>query len=446
MNVFLFLIILHVITIIPKPWMVIVDVGEGYDPLVTLIQSVRFPIDPGFSQTKNNNQNISNTILKISFSPLFSRKNEQIGSDFSFIFRLIETSKNAFPKIEVSVNSWKRGFLQVRSMLSQVIIGHLNEPAAGLVLSMVFGKSDSFSTSLEHSFRVIGMQHVVAASGYNVGLVLTLAQFVFSRFRRFYRFVCLVVVVLLYVSLTDTGAPLIRAVIMAILSLMCRGWWYRQYHPLWSLSLVSFLMIGVNPEYLTSVSFQLSVAATAGICLILPRLATWSGHLSAALVGDSSRLVQPRSDSSQNSLLSVFFTWMGEAFATTCAAQALTVPLVLFHFQEISLLSWPANTFLLWFTPLITTGGVLVMLGGGLVSLVPGLASLTSLGSFPLQLLTDIFIAATTWLGHFESTLIKLDFFTWKLVYIWWAVVGLGVWVCRPSKASLAWTFYASQV
>ena len=104
----------------------------------------------------------------------------------------------------------------------------------------------------------------------------------------------------------------------------------RQNLPFYSLMLAAFIMIMINPFVLTDIGFQLSFMATTGIIL-------FKDSLQRFLV----RIPSPFS----------------EDLTTTIAAQLLVVPIIFFHFGQISVISVFVNTLVLWTVPLATILG-----------------------------------------------------------------------------------------
>lgn len=439
----LFLLILHLILLNPNMVGVAdVMVVLAATPLrvgvikVDLLRPLIFCLD-------NYCENVSNASQRRSFLSRFSGREYYLDGRFKNNFRLIEKSKMDISSFDDSVKSWKKKIVQIRNNLSLEVIGQISEPFGGLIISMIFGKSEYFPKQLNHSFRVIGMQHVVAASGYNVSLILRLTHWCVTRFKRFYRLLFLVGALYGYAFATDLGPPMIRAVGMASLCLATQYFFHRQYQPVWSLLLVSSLMVILNPAFLTSISFQLSVTATLGICLVVPLLTGSPGSLAQALTG---QVTAPKDDqNSSNRLWSVAAVRqvLTESFITTCAAQLLTLPLLLLHFQEFSWLSIPANTFLLWLTPLITTGGVVYLGLGSLITWLTGSPLFSGVVAQYLWLPAATFVWSATFLGQFEQSLWSVTEFGWDKVFLWWVVVlgGIGLIYLRKKSGTVSW-FY----
>jgi len=151
----------------------------------------------------------------------------------------------------------------------------------------------------------------------------------------------------------------------------------RRQHGMNSLAFIAAVMALFNPLALWDVSFQLSFAATLGLVLYASPFSAWFvQHASRWIpLPTAQKLAGP----------------FGEYLLFTVAAQITTLPLILFYFKRLSLVSFIANPFILPAQPL-------VMILGGL-SVVAGLVSNT-LGQV-LSTLAYPFIAYTIRLVEF---------------------------------------------
>ncbi len=137
--------------------------------------------------------------------------------------------------------------------------------------------------------------------------------------------------------MTGLEAPIIRAALMSGLVLGAGIMGYRTWTG-WILVVTVLIMLVLNPAYIRSVSFQLSVAATIGVVYLVETVEKL--YIVKRLPG----IIRP-------------------AFATTLAAQMMVAPILLAKFGEFSLSAPLSNT--------IALGAVdAIMIGGGVLSIV----------------------------------------------------------------------------
>lgn len=145
------------------------------------------------------------------------------------------------------------------------VFGQFSFKTEQLVLAMVFGDRDLLTDQLRHSFETTGMLHVLAVSGMHVGLLYGLSSSVLSRFWSFLAVPTQVVMIFCFAIMVGFGASVVRASLMLSFGLFLRLLFRRPSKPFFLLLLSVVVMLTLNPWYLSQVSFQLSVSATAVI-------------------------------------------------------------------------------------------------------------------------------------------------------------------------------------
>ncbi|MGW8225629.1 MAG: ComEC/Rec2 family competence protein [Anaerolineales bacterium] len=153
----------------------------------------------------------------------------------------------------------------------------------------------------------------------------------------------------LYTILVGADAAVVRAAIMGGLALFATLVGRRQVG-LNTLALVAAAMAAINPQVLWSVSFQLSFAATLGLVLYADPLKDSFERLASRFVPlERAQKWSPA---------------VGEYFLFTLAAQVLVLPVIIYHFQRISLSSLLANPLILPVQPpLMMLGGLALLVG-----------------------------------------------------------------------------------
>lgn len=250
-----------------------------------------------------------------------------------------EGRRLAFPQIEVLKREEGNWFFaktfKLRQELGAVYQSSLPEPTGSLLGGIVLGIKGDLPQDFYQSLKASGTLHVVVASGMNV---ILLSGFLMAFLGTFLKRQAAIFIsflgIFFYVVLAGFEPPIIRAAMMAVLTLGAQAFG-RQSWGVLSLFLAGYLMLLVKPTLFFDVGFQLSFLATAGLLLIKPVL--------------------------------TFLTkipLLGEDLATTLAAQIATLPLLFATFGQYSLLSILTNTLVLWTIPFIMGfGGVMGVLG-----------------------------------------------------------------------------------
>jgi competence protein ComEC len=264
------------------------------------------------------------------------------------------TSVMQFPDITITDtaggSSFYRAVLAVRQRGREVIRAALPEPHAALLTGILLGDDSGMPAWLVEAFRETGMTHIIAISGFNIALIIALLDSLSGPFlSRRWAAILIILFVAVYAVLVGAAASVVRAAIMGAAYLTGLRLLGRPTLAVAGLFSAAILMTLVNPNTLWDIGFQLSFAATLGLLL-------YAGRWTRQAKGGLAALPRPVGQTA-TSLLS-------EGVIVTLAAQALTVPLILYHFGRLSLASLPANLLVLPAQPAVMFSGGIVLLAG----------------------------------------------------------------------------------
>jgi competence protein ComEC len=237
------------------------------------------------------------------------------------------------------------------------------DPEASLLAGILLGDESGLSEELKTAFNDTGTRHIIAISGFNISIMAGLFLASFTKWLGARRAIWLTALGIgLYTLLVGAEASVVRAAIMGVLALIARQVG-RQQFALNTLAFTAAMMALINPLVLWDGGFQLSFAATLGLVLYADRLRA-----------RSDKLLQARLSKEWTARIRTPFY---EFILLTLAVQITTLPLLLYHFQRFSLVSVPANLFILPAQPaVLILGGASILLGlvwqpfGALISLL----------------------------------------------------------------------------
>ncbi|MGD2065285.1 MAG: DNA internalization-related competence protein ComEC/Rec2 [Dehalococcoidia bacterium] len=241
----------------------------------------------------------------------------------------------------------------LRGRLSASLAGALPEPQGSLAQAILLGLRGNIPDSVYDAFSRTGTAHLLAISGLHISIIiamlLSFGILVFGRQRSIYIWLTLAIT-WLYVLLAGMHPPIIRAAIMGSLFLVAE-YLGRQGSAIIALAFAAAVMVGVEPNLLWTISFQLSFLAMAGLILLYPYFQTWGRKGVASLFGTRERIVGVGN-------------MITDGFAATLAAIVAVGPLIAYSFGVVSLVALPATFLSLPALPFIIVTAALVALVG----------------------------------------------------------------------------------
>lgn len=188
------------------------------------------------------------------------------------------------------------------------------QPASSFMQALIYGERNQIDSDLLQLYQSFGLIHLLAISGLHVGLMTFMFFYILIRVgvTRQLAINILLVTLPLYAIIAGGAPSVIRAVLMSMLALISMQY-QKKISLTDSIAIAFLLMVVVNPFYILQVGFQLSFVVTLFIAL-------------------SAQIILKRITSTIAQLLMV-----------SLVAQLGSLPLLLFYFYEISLLSLPLN-------------------------------------------------------------------------------------------------------
>lgn len=150
---------------------------------------------------------------------------------------------------------------------------YLADAESSVLAAMCFGERRFLDERLAAAFQGSGLSHLLVVSGLHLSLIVLAVQRLLRRIGMRVGCVVTLLAAWLFAWLAGFSPSIIRAAVMVTVWLIgclcfCRS------DGLNSLGLAALLLLALHPYTLWNVSFQLSFAATLGVLLLAPRLAS----------------------------------------------------------------------------------------------------------------------------------------------------------------------------
>jgi competence protein ComEC len=240
------------------------------------------------------------------------------------------------------------------------------EPQVNLGLGYLLGQKTALPPDLEEQVRIVGLTHVVVASGYNLTILVIFARKLFARISKYLATFASSLMIISFVLITGLSPSMSRAGLVAGLGLLV--WYYgRKMHPFILLSFAAAVTVLINPSYVWGdLGWYLSFTAFIGVIVLAPLLQKY-------FWGSCENVPMFR-----------------QLLVDTSSAQILTMPIILSAFGQYSIYALPANLLVL---PLVPLAMLCTFITGISGLIIPGIAEIIGLPA--------------TWILKYSTTVIE---------------------------------------
>ena len=223
---------------------------------------------------------------------------------------------------------WQSLAADARRELNRSLRMALPPPLSGVAQGMITGRRDAIDPELRSDLNDTSLSHLIVISGSNLTLLTTIVMAATAwLLGRRPAALLAILAALAYGTLIGPDPPVQRAMWMAIVfaaaHMLGRG-----SSALYAIAATIALMVALEPQVLLDLSFQLTVAGTLGIIILMPALAQDFLDGESGIAGS-----------------------LRDVALVTLVATLATMPLIVLHFERAALIGIPAN---LLVTPLFS--------------------------------------------------------------------------------------------
>ncbi|NOX25195.1 MAG: DNA internalization-related competence protein ComEC/Rec2, partial [Deltaproteobacteria bacterium] len=287
---------------------------------------------------------------------------------------------------------------------------------SGIYKALLIGDRAGLSQDILETFKACGIVHLLAISGIHMGLlalVVTLCITWLLKRSQWALFnipisktaaVLSLPPLILYALIAGFHPPAVRALIMVAVfigALLVN----RQWSIMNNIAIAALVILAINPALLFTASFQLSFAAIISIAIFLPTLGK---IITRTPTGKDKRPKAARR----------FINWCLFSLLISLAAMAGTAPILIYHFNRISLIS-PLTTLLI--EPLLCLWALIWGLIASLFLAVPTLATpLFKIGALGITMAVKLASFFAAW-----PVSLWLPSPTWAQIFFWFLALIL---------------------
>ncbi len=315
----------------------------------------------------------------------------------NYLYRYGINSVMYLPRIDYVGKSFRSRFAflyEIKRIFESKLNEVFPEPFGSFMAGIITGSRKGIPEKLTEQFATTGLSHIVAISGYNITILVTVIMAVLRPLGKKRAIALSAITIILFTISVGASAAVVRACIMGLISLLALHYG-RKSDVTITLLLAASAMLLINPRILVyDAGFQLSFLATAGLIYVSPLLDGWTKRI-PDMFG------------------------MKESFTLTMSAQISTLPALLIHFDQLSLVAPLANLLIAGpFIPFAMLSGFL----SAITSLIS--VPLAKLVGFPGYISLSYIIQVVETTSQIPYAALKILWFHAFGVIVYYALLG----------------------
>lgn len=254
-------------------------------------------------------------------------------------------------QVTAQVGKYEESLLKsVRKYVSGVLSSAIADTlASGFVEAVLIGAGNSLPPETWQEFNRAGLTHILVVSGFNLGLVALFIYYLLRLFRirsRGVRSIITLAIVVTYLLVIGGQPSILRATIVVIVFLAARIF-ERKTDLLNITAAAACINLILNLNELFNIGFQLSYGCVFSLAIIHPQLKRLSG--------------KERKDGQETPTPSPLTIYLSSLFLGSLAVFLGTLPILIYHYQQVSIIGLFVNILVIPISGLITILGMLVI-------------------------------------------------------------------------------------
>ncbi len=228
----------------------------------------------------------------------------------------------------------------LRFKIQEKIRKLLPEKEGGFLNALIVGDKTDLTEEIKEEMRITGLSHTIAISGMHVSFLVGLLVLLFGRK---YGSIISIPVMFLFVLIAGSTPSVMRAFIMQCFIIFA-PLIMREADKITSLFAALFVILIRNPYAIDDVGMQLSFMSTLGLILLSERI---HNKIISKLATKKWKWYRR------------FANAFSSTVAATVSATLFTLPLIVYYYGTVSLISLLANLTVLWTVSIMFSLGVM---------------------------------------------------------------------------------------
>ena len=291
--------------------------------------------------------------------------NGRLSEGFGMFFGMVKEAKI----IKISKPKYENPILTAKNNFAEKIKNYIRPPNSSLALGYLIGIKSDLPKKLANDLQIIGLTHIVVASGANLSILVNFVRKMFGKLSRLFSLLLAILCILGFAVAVGFSASMSRACIVSLAGLV--AWYFgRKWIATRLIILTASATLFLQPYYLMDLGWMLSFGAFLGIMVCGPIITEY-------FYDEKPRL-------------------LAQTLLESLSATIICLPILIFFFGGFSVLSVLANVLVL---PTISIVMGLVFLTG-MLDFLPMLAG--AIGIFA-SLILEYHILIINYFGEQKS-------------------------------------------
>jgi competence protein ComEC len=234
---------------------------------------------------------------------------------------------------------------KVREGLEYNIDSKLPYKEANLFKSMIYGNDSNLDEDIKEKFTKLGLSHLLAVSGSNVGIVILILAYIFKKVKinKVILFFINTLFVFVFCAISGFEISVIRASIIAIISLITTITSIK-LNKFYSVAIAIILIIIYNPCSIFNISFILSFSAFIGILLFSGQINSLFNVYITKIIGFSNIMkIKDKKGRLKLVILYKLLKLLSNILSLYFSVQVLILPIQIYFFNSFTLISILSN-------------------------------------------------------------------------------------------------------
>lgn len=295
---------------------------------------------------------------------------------------------------------------QIRDWFADAIRRVIPAPESSLGIGFLVGQRRALPADLVLALQMVGLTHIVVASGYNLTILVRLARRLFEKVSKYLSALSAGLMIFGFMAITGLSPSMTRAGLVSALSLL--AWYYgRKFHPIVLLMIAIAVTVVINPSYAWGdLGWQLSFASFAGVMILAPLACRY-------FFGDEKPI------------------FIAQILIETMSAFIVTAPILIMAFGQLSNVSLFSNLLVL---PLVPLAMLLTFIAGVGALILPCVGWVIAM---PAIWLLKYMVGVAGYFANLPWAISKLDMQWWSIAIIYFVMSVACFYMWRVTKYNL---------